>query len=84
MPHTARGWLRTLVREIVSGGSYVSQSDSELIIGLGTATIIESLTIRWPGGPTSQHDDLAVDKRHHIAFGGELLRSEALADGSAR
>jgi len=75
---------RTVVREIVSGGSYVSHSDSELLVGLGDATAIESMTIRWPGGATSSHDDLAVDQRHHIAFGGQLLRSEPLAQVSGR
>jgi enediyne biosynthesis protein E4 len=37
-----------LVRQVVGGGSYASSSDRALVIGLGTATAIDKLTIHWP------------------------------------
>ena len=36
-----------------SAGSYMSASDPRTLFGLGTATKIESATVRWPGGGTS-------------------------------
>jgi hypothetical protein len=80
---TASAGGRQLVRECGAGGSYLSQGDGEILIGLGAHDALESLSIRWPGGGTSQHDGLAVDQRHHIAFGGELISSEALPAGGA-
>jgi hypothetical protein len=37
-------------REVQAGGSYASQSDLRLHFGLGSATTIERLEIRWPSG----------------------------------
>lgn len=39
-----------LTDEVRSGGSYASQSDLRLHFGLGPATVIEALEIRWPNG----------------------------------
>jgi hypothetical protein len=41
---------RTLVRDIQSGTSYMSQSDMRAHFGLGNASRAERLEIRWPGG----------------------------------
>ncbi len=49
---TARaGGLRVL-RERKGGGSYLSASDPRLHFGLGGATKVETLEIRWPSGRT--------------------------------
>jgi len=78
----ARVWVHTaervLMREAVAGGTYLCQHDGDLVLGLGPAERIERVVIRWPGGGTSTHNDLAVDSRHSFAFGGRLLHSEAL------
>ncbi len=34
----------------VSGGSYASSCDPRLHIGLGAATAVDTLEIRWPSG----------------------------------
>ncbi|MFT7464497.1 MAG: hypothetical protein ACI9EF_002853, partial [Pseudohongiellaceae bacterium] len=81
---TVRAGGRLFVREVVAGGSYVSCSDNELLIGLGKTDVIDTITIRWPGGESSSLDGLPVDQRHHIAFGGQLLRSEPFAESSPR
>lgn len=44
---------RTLVGEVRSGGSYLSQSDFRLHFGLGGAESAE-VTVRWPSGATSR------------------------------
>jgi enediyne biosynthesis protein E4 len=41
---------RTQMREIKSGGSYLSQSDLRAHFGLGTADRVDRLEIRWPSG----------------------------------
>ena len=52
----------TQVREINNVASYESASDTSLHIGLGAATIISRLSIRWPGGATQVLTDVAVDR----------------------
>jgi len=44
----AGGMIQT--DEIHSGGSYLSQSDAHVHFGLGSATKIDSVEIRWPSG----------------------------------
>ena len=41
---------RTQVKEVQTAGSYLSASDKRLLFGLGAATHIDSLTVRWPDG----------------------------------
>jgi hypothetical protein len=41
---------RPQMREVKSGGSYLSQSDLRVHFGLGAATEVDELTIRWPSG----------------------------------
>jgi hypothetical protein len=45
---TAGGVKRSRLR--VAGGSYLSSHDPRELIGLGGATRVESVEIRWPGG----------------------------------
>ncbi len=45
---TAAGRARTRVR--VGGGSYLTASDPRLLFGLGQATRVESVEVRWPSG----------------------------------
>jgi hypothetical protein len=52
---------RTLVRTRDGGGSYVSTSDARLHFGLGDATQVDRLEVRWPSGITEARADLAAD-----------------------
>lgn len=47
---TARVSGRSHMREVKSGGSYLSQSDLRVHFGLGAATTVDELEIRWPSG----------------------------------
>jgi len=69
---------RTLLREVRGGGSYVAHHDTTLLVGLGDATVVDALTIRWPGGGTSRWEALPADLRLVVAFGGEVLERTAL------
>jgi hypothetical protein len=50
-----RGWVR-------SGSSYASQSDLRAYFGLGPATEIEWIELRWPSGTTDVLRHLPVDR----------------------
>jgi len=54
------------VREIRSGGSYLSQSDLRAYFGLGTAAGPVSVDVRMPGGARWRWDGLAVDRIHSL------------------
>lgn len=56
---------QSLVRELYPLNSFRSQMPSLVHFGLGEATRVERLTIRWPSGREQQLTDLAVDC--HIA-----------------
>jgi len=50
---TARAGTMTGIRLVQSGTSYLSQHDMRLHFGLGAATEVDSLEVRWPDGTTT-------------------------------
>ena len=60
---------RVLVDEVRSGSSYDSNNDMRLHFGLGAATKVESVQIRWPSGLTEQFDNLPADTIHTLKEG---------------
>jgi hypothetical protein len=56
----------TVVR---SGGSYLSQDDMRVHFGLGVATVVDSITIRWPSGQEDVTSDLEA-RRFYVAHEG--------------
>jgi hypothetical protein len=50
---------RTLVREVASSGSYLSAHDPRVHFGLGDATQVDRLVIRWPDGTTTEMENVA-------------------------
>ncbi len=56
----------TQIRDIRSGGSYMSQGDLRIQVGLGMATSPVAVTVRMPGGATYRWKDLAPDRMHHL------------------
>jgi hypothetical protein len=57
-------------REVTSGGSYASQNDFRLHIGLGDADTVDELVIRWPDGSEEVHENLAGD-HHYVCKRGQ-------------
>jgi hypothetical protein len=53
---------RKLVQELHDGSSYLSSADPRAHFGLGSATKVTKLTIRWPGGRVSHLANLAGDR----------------------
>jgi len=51
-----------MIRDRASSGSFLSAHDPRLHFGLGNATRIDRLEVRWPDGSRSELTDLAVDQ----------------------
>ena len=51
-----------LVREVLAGSSYLSSEDPRVHFGLGDATTVEELRVRFPGGSVTRRRGLGVDR----------------------
>lgn len=56
-------------RYVRSGGSFLSESERVLTFGLGSATTIDSVEIRWPTGKVETLSRLGVDTLNTITEG---------------
>lgn len=65
---------RRLTRFARSGGSYLSSSDPRLLFGLGTATSVGTVTVRWPWGSSQRWEGLAVDRYWELVEGEPAAR----------
>ncbi len=52
----------SIVRTLDGGGSYVSASDPRLVFGLGQATKVDRLVIRWPSGLVETRSEIPADR----------------------
>jgi hypothetical protein len=52
--------------EVTSAGSYLSSNDARIIVGLGAATSVKTIEIRWPNRQTQTFANLAIDKYHSL------------------
>jgi hypothetical protein len=66
---TVKAGTRTLVDEVRSGSSYVSNSDMRVHFGLGSAAKIDWAQVRWPGGLVERFENLPVDAIHPLKEG---------------
>ena len=53
--------------QVMGGTSYCSASDMRLHFGLGSAQIVEHITLKWPSGQTDKLNDLSVNRVHRIS-----------------
>ena len=58
---------RTLVREVRAGGSYLSSEDPRVHLGLGEATRVAELRVRYPDGRETRLADVAADRLVTVA-----------------
>jgi hypothetical protein len=68
----------TQTDQVRSGGSYLSQSDFREHFGLGTATKIDSVEIRWPSGASDVIKNLEADKFYTILEGKGIVPFEEI------
>jgi len=50
------------VLTVTTSGSYQSASDRRLMVGLGDATVVRSLEVRWPSGTVQQLRDVKANQ----------------------
>jgi enediyne biosynthesis protein E4 len=74
---TVRVGGRTLVDEVRSGSSYVSQNDLRVHFGLGSAKKIDQVQVRWPSGLLERFADLRVDAFHNLQEGSGVAVAAA-------
>jgi len=60
---------RTFVDEVRSGYSFDSNNDMRVHFGMGEATKLDSVEVRWPTGLHEKFDSPAVDKFHTLKEG---------------
>ena len=60
---------RSQVAQRLGGGSFLSASDDRLHFGLGDATTVEVVEVRWPSGRVDRYTDLTVDRGYLIREG---------------
>jgi hypothetical protein len=74
---------RTLHRTIKSGGSYLSQSELPLTLGLGQADKVEQVTIYWPSGNRTQLAALSAKQMVDVEEGRGVVRSRPFTTESS-
>jgi hypothetical protein len=65
------------INEVRSGGSYISQNDLRVHFGLGEATKVDVLEIRWPSGQVDTLKDVPANQVIEVKEGTGIVRSEA-------
>jgi thiol-disulfide isomerase/thioredoxin len=58
-----------LIKTLRAGEGFLAQSSKWIHFGLGDATPIDHVSIRWPGGDVEQFAGLEVDRRYHLVQG---------------
>jgi hypothetical protein len=66
------------IAEVRGGASYLSQNDLRLHFGLGAATKIESVEIRWPNGATETLHNLAADNIYTVVEASGIRDTKSL------
>ena len=76
---------RTLIKEQTGGSTFLSSHTKTTHFGLAANNKIDRITITWPGGKKSFHDNLDANKTYRIVENGELFtivsRKLSLAEG---
>jgi len=66
---TMKAGARLFVDEVRSGSSYDSNNDMRVHFGLGSATHLDSVEVRWPSGLVESFANLARDMIHTLKEG---------------
>jgi hypothetical protein len=62
-----------LTREVTAGDGYASQNMLRLHFGLGAASRVDELTIKWPASGIIQHfKNVPADRMVKVTEGGDL------------
>ena len=83
---------RRRIGEVMSGGSYFSQNGFTLHFGLGAASVVGELQVRWPSGATQKWTRLGVNQKVTLTEASSDVKrldqsrpaSRSNSEGSAR
>jgi hypothetical protein len=62
------------VGQRVGGGSYLSACDGRLHFGLGAATSVDSVEVRWPSGRIDRWTNLDADTGYRLREGDAAVK----------
>ena len=65
---------RSIVRWLTSGTGYLSAHDPRVWVGLGPASAIEQVEVKWPAGGVQTWRNLKVDRIFEIEEDREEIR----------
>jgi hypothetical protein len=63
------------IDEVRSGGSYISQNDLRVHFGIGSATRVDVLEIRWPSGAVDNLKDIATNRLIYVKESAGITRT---------
>jgi hypothetical protein len=69
---------------VKTGSSYASQSELPLTFGLGVATKVDGLRVRWPNGRVETAGSLQANQLVTVKEGGGVVSSVAIRRGFDR
>ncbi|MCJ7503353.1 MAG: ASPIC/UnbV domain-containing protein, partial [Acidobacteriia bacterium] len=67
---------RRQIREVLSGSSYISQSDLRQHFGLGPAPRVDQIEVRWPSGQGEKVGSAEADQFVTIQEGRGIVKAE--------
>ena len=70
------------LRVVEGANGFHSQSSLDVEFGLGTATVVDTIEIRWPSGAVQLLSGVAVDQRLFVVEEIAFVRGDVNADGS--
>ena len=79
---TAAGSTR--YAEVRAGSSFESSSDPRTFFGLGAATKVEAIVIRWPSGQVDKLGPEAADQELVVREGSGVVERKPVKEGSER
>ena len=78
---------RRLIDEVRSGGSFCSQNDLRIHVGLGTLRRVDRIDVAWPGGPVESVETVTgvdADQIVVIQEGRGIVRRQPFSRGAVR
>jgi hypothetical protein len=75
---TVRSGAKIQVDEVRSGGSFMSHNDRRLHFGLGNATTVDCIEIRWPSGRSERFGPFSINREIQLQEGaGAAVKNSA-------
>ncbi len=56
-------------RRILTGSSYLSQSEKVAVFGLGSASVVDTLVVTWPSGRVDRFEGVEANQEIRIIEG---------------